>query len=152
MLETFVAAVQMVDIADLAGAARHQRGEDQSSAGPHIESTDPGPVERRWPVDLGRLPTDGDLSSHLAQLVQVAKAVVVDPLVDDAAPAGLRQEDAEDCLKVGGEAGVWEGLNIGGPQRLPAANGEAVIVPNDLGADLLELPEERLQMVAADVL
>src|SRR6202051_2125913 len=156
LLESFVAAVHVIDAVEDGLAVGDEGGQDERGGGAQVRAHDGGGLQRRAAAHGGGAAGDGDVRAHADQLVDVHEAIFKDIFGDGGGAFGLGGEGHELGLHVGGEAGVLLGGDVGGLEVGGAFGADADVVGVDVEADAdgLELGDDRAEvggLAAVDV-
>ncbi len=149
--EVVIAAVDMMDVADLRLAFGDEAREHHSGASAEIGRLDLAARELVNAFDDGRAAIDADVRAHALELVHMHEAVLKDRLRHAARAFGNRQHGHELRLHVRRETRIWHRLDVDGLRLLVAAHTDAVDVLFNRDAGFLELCDDGLQMLADGV-
>ncbi len=114
LLESFVAALQVMDLVDLGSSAGDQAGKDQAGAGAQIRGLDGRAAQAPNACDDCRWTFLSYVSSHSQEFLEMHEAVWINPFSDHADTLDKTQKGHHLGLKVGGETGVGKSGDIDG--------------------------------------
>src|SRR5438093_5230584 len=106
LLDTLVAAVEVVDAGNARLPARHEAAEDERGGGAEIGGHDGSAAQRRHSLDDGAIPVDAYVRAEPLQLGDVGEAVLVDRVEDGAGAVCDGEERHELGLHVGRESRI----------------------------------------------
>ena len=151
--QILVAALDILDAAELGGALGGQTGDDQRRAGPQVAGLDGRAHQMADTLDDGHLAVHLNVGAHALQLVHILEAVgTVDPLGDKAGALRQGQHGGDLGLHIRGEAGIGQRLDVGFLQRLAAAHQQRVVLLLHHDAHLHQLGADAVHVLGNDVL
>src|SRR2546426_4731552 len=106
LLDTLVAAVEVVDAGNAGLPARHEAREDERGGSAEVRGHDRSAAQRGDPLDDRGIPVDPDIGAEPLQLRDVGETVLIDRVHDRARAVRDGEERHELGLHVGRESGI----------------------------------------------
>ena len=141
-----------MDIANPGFALCHQPCQHHGSSGTQVSSLDSTAMQPVNALHHGGAPVNADVGAHALQLVDVHKAVLKNRLRHPAHALGHRQKRHELRLHICRKARIRQRLDVHSLGAPVTDHADAVDVFLDGDACLLQLGDDRLQMLADGIL
>ena len=148
--DILIAALDIVDVRDLARALSGQRGDDHGGARAEIVGLHARSGQVVDAFDDGAAAFDADLRAHARQFADVAVTVVPHALGDHARPLGKAEGNGDLWLHIGRKAGIGQRLDVGAAKLARAAHEQRVVLLLDLHTHLLELGGDAVHVLGDD--